>query len=489
MARKSKPRISDEEAARIALAEADEAKRALMTMSLEGIFHHKKILQPTLNFHNRLKKLWGLFSDKFYEPQEGEMKLAIEIVPGAALPPQRAFKEFVRWLGYTLQGRIEKFVVKGLGTIQGYIFTLFAVWNQYAGVVLSKEYRQQILAFFHSREFDDTSKLSTKSREKPIADVVDVAILILGILRDKKVFKTQRSRIDAIYATLICCLSSERIGALVESSSYRKSNEALTWGDHEFWALPNPAAPRRPRIALVLKPQLLKGFRYDDSKFKMFCLLAERADQRETDAMMYSLVSALKDDIFVGIKTADEIFFPEEPCTIAHKLTIKESAKTMLVFRKTVFEEGRYTTSDTLAMPYGMATRNLREVGLRLGFEDMLTWYCFRRCSANNLNASVSQSDRELLMGHTEESGIFSKAYQSRMSTVDLSAVLAGRHEENEVNTDIMKTIRGMSKTRDENAPISLNAAERMELFMDEELVEFRAEKAKLPSLIVAFSL
>ncbi|KAJ7610144.1 hypothetical protein FB45DRAFT_875953 [Roridomyces roridus] len=368
--RKSKLRISDEEAARIALAAVDEEKRRLMTVSLEGIFHHKKILQPTLNCHNRVKKLWGLYSDKFYETQAEESRLATEIVPGAALPPQRAFKEFIRWLGYTLQGRLEKPVVKG--TVQGYIFTLFAVWNQYAGVVVPKEYRQQILAFFHSRDFDDTSKLSTKCREKPIADFLDVTILILGILRDMKVFKTQRARIDAIYATLITCLSSERIGALVESSPHRKSNEALTWGDHEFWALPNPAAPRRPRITLVLKPQLLKGFRYDDSKFKMFCLLAERADQCETDAMMYSLVSALKDDIFVGIKTADEIFFPEEPCTIAHKLTIKESAKTMLVFRKTVFEEGRYTTSDTFAMPYGMATRNLQEVGLRLGFEGEL---------------------------------------------------------------------------------------------------------------------
>lgn len=92
------------------------------------------------------------------------------------------------------------------------------------------------------------------------------------------------------------------------------------------------------------------------------------------------------------------------------------------------------------------------------------------------------------------------------MAAIDLGAILAGRHETNEENLGIMnvrlspflvppvahflQTLRGMSKTRDPNAPISLNSEERIELESDPELVEFRQARAKvisIPFLIFSF--
>ncbi|KAJ7642262.1 hypothetical protein FB45DRAFT_1022955 [Roridomyces roridus] len=188
-------------------------------------------------------------------------------------------KEFVRWLGYVLEGKIEDKVV--MSTVKSYIFGYFAVWNQYAGIIVPKEY-----------QFEATSNLSSKCREKPIADLIDLEAIILGILQDTTTFKTHRSCIDMIYSILLSCLSSERPGALVESGCYRGSNKALLCGDHEFSIVPNSADPSRPFVVVILHPDLLKGYREDDSQFKSFFIQAEPSSHRHIDASMYGLVAA-----------------------------------------------------------------------------------------------------------------------------------------------------------------------------------------------------
>jgi hypothetical protein len=75
----------------------------------------------------------------------------------------------------TLRGRLERFVVKK--TIEGYIYKFFALWRNYAFLPVPTVYRNHVMAYFYSKEFDETSKLSTKSRVKEVANIVDICVM------------------------------------------------------------------------------------------------------------------------------------------------------------------------------------------------------------------------------------------------------------------------------------------------------------------------
>ncbi|KAJ7176267.1 hypothetical protein C8R43DRAFT_1197899 [Mycena crocata] len=461
MPRLSKPRLTDAESYALALAEADDATLTALTISLEDTFHYKQLVKPTLEGHERTKKLSFL-----------ELKWSL---------PARITKEFIRWLGVTLRGSLDRFVVKS--TIEGYIFKFFALWRQYAFIPVPSEHRLHVMSYFYSKEFDDTSKLSTATRVKETANLVDVELLVKGVLEDKKYFRTNRARVDTIYSSLISALSSERPGAIVESTCYRNSNESLTYGNHDVWVIPNPDNPRRPFVCCIVRINLLKGHRDDDGFTKYFFLLAEPDSHRHVDALMYFMVNCFKDQVFEDVETPEEVFFPQHPCTRAHKLRIKKSALRLSVCRKEVYDGDKWVTSETLAMPYFMVANFLRKISLFLGFVVWITFYCFRRCSANNMNAALPEDERRRMMGQNPDSNQFfasTESYQSRLASIDLGAILAGRHEANEDNTNMMDQIRGMSKSRDANAPISLDVAELNELHADPELVEFRVKKVNL---------
>ncbi|KAJ7772747.1 hypothetical protein DFH07DRAFT_768033 [Mycena maculata] len=74
----------------------------------------------------------------------------------------------------------------------------------------------------------------------------------------------------------------------------------------------------------------------------------------------------------------------------------------------------------------------------------------------------------------------FQHLYQSRLSVIDLGAILVERHDENAENTRIMKTLIGMSKTWDPDALVSPDIVEKNELDLDPELVAFCVAKKKV---------
>ncbi|KAJ6476451.1 hypothetical protein C8R47DRAFT_1075665 [Mycena vitilis] len=163
MARISKPRLSDEDAYAKRLAEADDATRTLMLESLAGKKHFRKLTRPTVVRHERCKELWR----KFVRQHRDKDTLPMEIIDGKVteLPESDIIKEFIRFLGLTIQGRLDRFATKK--TIEGYIYIWFALWRQYAHIPVPKDYRIRLMEYFKSAAFDATSKLSTKMREKP----------------------------------------------------------------------------------------------------------------------------------------------------------------------------------------------------------------------------------------------------------------------------------------------------------------------------------
>ncbi|KAJ7685840.1 hypothetical protein B0H17DRAFT_1137322 [Mycena rosella] len=110
--RLSGPRLSEEQLFTQRLAEADATTQEAMTVSLEGTYQFKKLVRPTLEGHERTKKLWALFVKNHREKDT-----LPAIVIGAQLPSWDITKEFVRWLGIALKGRLERYVVKS--TVEG----------------------------------------------------------------------------------------------------------------------------------------------------------------------------------------------------------------------------------------------------------------------------------------------------------------------------------------------------------------------------------
>ncbi|KAJ7850429.1 hypothetical protein B0H13DRAFT_1729339 [Mycena leptocephala] len=475
-------RLSDEEVYQQRLDEADAEARELLTEDFTDKSFVRQLSPPTIARHNRVKALWRLFVKTC--PQHA---LPEEIVDGVVIPEKSRTQEFLRFLGATIQGRFEKYAVKS--TILNYIYTFFALFRQHAHFLIPREYKLSVLDYFYSAEFDKTSKLSTKKRAKPTANLIDVEILVRGVLEDKKYIRTNRARIDLIESSLISSLSSERPGAIVESACYRGTNEALVWQNYEFWIIPNPKNPYRPVVGAVVEIDLLKGKRDDEGMMKYFFILMEPSSHRHVDALMYAFVGAFKDEIFEDVETIEEVFFPTEPCTVAHKLRIKKSALKQPVFRKEVHDGNGWVTSETIAMPYFMAAAYLRALSLFLGFVRKslsfgfslwVTFYAFRRCSANNMNARLPDDERKRMMGQNPNSHVFFESYQARLAPIDLGAILAERLDSSDDNVRLMKAVCGMSKGRDPNAPTSLDLKDMNELLAEPDLVELREQRQKI---------
>ncbi|KAJ7264197.1 hypothetical protein C8J57DRAFT_1512273 [Mycena rebaudengoi] len=391
MVRLFKARISDKAFREQRLAKADEDTRHALTVSLVGTFHYKKLVQSTLNGHKRTKELWE--KEQFFLIEASSLALIPNFMR-LTHPPPDIIKEFVRWMGYTLQGRLDTYVVQS--TVQGYIHKFYACAP----------------AYFNSVDFEKTSPLSTVARVKPVADVVDLDILVRGILQDKKHFRTHRRHSQLIYSALISC-------------------------------------------------------------------------HRALDALMYALHLAFRDQIFQDLHSVEETFFPTVAPTRAHKLRIKASAMKLPVFRCEVYENGKWIVSEPKSLPYHMAATYLRTVSLSLGFIIYFTYYCFRRCSANNMSARLSGEERTRMLGQMPNSNQFFESYQSRLAAIDLGAILAGHLDENQDNQSMMKAVCGMSKDRDPNVPISLTVQKRSELADDELLLaKIASETTKLLTLI-----
>ncbi|KAF8210993.1 hypothetical protein K438DRAFT_2011414 [Mycena galopus ATCC 62051] len=443
-----------------------------MTVPLINTNHYKILVRPTLVAHEYTRRLWREFTTTVMTT------VPSEIGPDSVLPAQDVAKEFVRWLGIALQGRIDVFVKKS--TVRRHIKIFFALWRHYAYTVVPSGYRTHLMAYFDSLEFKTTSTLTTKMRDKQTADFFDLELIIKAILEDVRYFRTNRARVSMTYVVNLCAESSERPGAILESGCYRASNEALKWRDHQFWVVPNPALPKFPLVCLILTATLLKGYRADESFTKPFFLLVQPASHRHVDLLMYAFALAFEDDIFEHIKTIDEVFCPEFPPTKAHRLIIKPSCLDLPVIRKEVYDGKRWINSPNLAMPYHTAAGYLRKISLSLGFPEPATFYVFRRLAAKGMQAALTESERKRMMGHNPGSDQFQAAYEARLAPIDLGSILTERLESSEENVLVMKALTGMSKDRDPNAPISLDAREENELLADEELVGLRVEKAKL---------
>ncbi|KAJ7058504.1 hypothetical protein C8F01DRAFT_292364 [Mycena amicta] len=479
MVLQSRPRLSDADNYKARLEEAAKDPETLVAVTGSlAVAHYRKLSPGALSNHARVMCLWEKFIE-LREARDGEVVLTKDLVENTPAPSDEIIKEFARFMAIVIQGRITKYASKR--TILSYIYTFFAEWRRKTFELLPLICRNKAIDYVLSSEFGKAAAITTQSRVKKHADVLDVTIILNAIFQDRRLMRSNQARVMMMYAILIVALSTERPGAVVECGSYRGTNECIVWGDHEFWVIPNPASPKHPLVALILTIRLLKGLRENESSIKQFFILQEPDSHRLVDTLMYAVVLAIQDGIFENVSTVEEIFNPSEAPDAPHCLSIKPEKRSLPVIRRDKIIDGKWSVKHEFAMPYAIVADRLRQLSLAAGFSHWMTFYCIRRGTANKLDSQVTAAERRMLMGHKSNSEQFYANYMARLGTTDLGAILAERTDAPDVNNSkIMKLLTGMARDRDPNAPLALSAAELAAINAEPDLVDLRSERQQV---------
>ncbi len=275
------------------------------------------------------------------------------------------FIKFTQYLALCTEGRLGTYAVKR--TIHSLMSALFGIWRRKALQIVPPDVRQQVYAYIDSEELQRIAPLETKEREKHFLSARDFDIMASGIFADVDGFRTSRMMIQVLHALLLQSLSSERPGAIVESSSRRGSNQALLWRDYEFHIIPNPDDPHSPLVIIRLRIHLLKGYCKDDAKHKDLLLLPE-TESRVFCPVSSAVAMAIEDNVFPDVKTAEEIFHPKIPPTEHHILIMYPEAATKPVLRSEIFDGLIWIISPTRALNYSTLASHLRRISMIKGF-------------------------------------------------------------------------------------------------------------------------
>ena len=86
-------------------------------------------------------------------------------------------------------------------------------------------------------------------------------LLIFLWTRDTHVYPVERQRVQQALITLLIALTTVRQGAIIESSSYYGTNEALLYRDVTLRLVRDPIEPSQTVLLMEVTIRLWKGYR------------------------------------------------------------------------------------------------------------------------------------------------------------------------------------------------------------------------------------
>ncbi|KAJ7629713.1 hypothetical protein DFH06DRAFT_708967 [Mycena polygramma] len=458
-------RVEQRAATNAALAEVFEN-------GLEDSFHYKTLRRPTLENHAAIRIKWRTFCDWYAENQRARTILPAEIEVGVELVSQGVIKEFVTFLAAGVKGILTDNAARV--TIGNYVNVFFALWRRYANVPIPIPLRTQVRAYVDSVELSNVASLSTAIRAKPIADSLDLIEMVAFVIQDKTIFRTNCAKIQFNLINTIGATSGERPGGIIESSSYRGTNEAVVWRDLTVFISPNPDDPEHPWVSILLRIRNPKGHRGIAKYIKSFFFLLEPVGCRAQCPVTMFLTLALLRQIFRDVHTIEDILSPTAIPTKTHVLVIKDEFLDIPVFLAEVINsEGIFVMSESRALSADTHNSSLKRVSFAMGFILLMSMYCWRRGAANKFKRMLSDSDREAMMTHGPGSHMFKDAYESRVHGHDLGGIFHNRGQDQE-KLKLTSALSGMSVGRDSAAPTQLSLQGRATLFNEPELMEMR---------------
>ncbi|KAH7872143.1 uncharacterized protein C8R40DRAFT_1173877 [Lentinula edodes] len=445
--------------------------------SSRDVHHYKKLTCPTIRDHDLVKEHYRQFTaylqQLFDEGKSEKPPQAPEIVIGTPLPTLEYMKDFLCYLASALQGRDTSTFIR-YKTLRGYMYTFLALWPCYANIHPTTAIRYQLNTYIQSDELKTSMNLSTKIRDLKHVEPQCLQILMETLHSASNIFRSHQTQLQIAFLILFSAASAARPGSIIESSCYHGSNEALTWGDLDFYLIPDDEDPAHPSLVVNIQLNLVKGYCEVDHRYqKVLFTLEIRKEHRMTCIILPLLGLAFQDSVFAHFHSVDSLLCPERPHTTRVKLLLQNEVMNLLVFRK----EEQGGISDTEAMTHGSWLSHLNKLSIAAGFPKPLTPYDLHASQGNKADVELGETARKTLMLHDPKS---QNKYKSKTITADLSAV-SNRRNQDQNKVELFWQTIAVSSGRDTNAHMDLTLKERENLLNEPELVKLQNEKDKPP--------
>ncbi|RDL31538.1 Uncharacterized protein BP5553_09747 [Venustampulla echinocandica] len=377
-------------------------------------------------------------------------------------PDTATFKDFMEYYASSRDGLIDE-----LPTMH----SVLNMWYKFVGylnrITKSKLDRQVCsdVAAFISGSLRQKLNLSTKKRDKYLVTQKDLTRLLEYLwCSDDHEYLHERLRVQLTFCLIIFAACGARAGAIVESSSYKGSNEALTYKDCHIHLVRRLGGGFEFHLEIIQR--FVKGKRGDEND-NLHIIITPK------DRLLYNgfwvLASlAIADNAIKGFKTLDDLEKARVPDgRDSWELEWEEDARDLPILRMATAEG----VHKYRALTYAALWNQIVSLGIRAGYRDSVKIHAIRAGVANKIK---DPEKRKQTLGHGDHV-IYYKSYASKIVEVDgLSEYLGDAP-----STEHIEQLRSMDHRRDKNAPRKLPAAEKVEFDRSPKIreVNMRIEK------------
>ncbi|KAH7867628.1 uncharacterized protein C8R40DRAFT_1178915 [Lentinula edodes] len=197
----------------------------------------------------------------------------------------------------------------------------------------------------------------------------------------------------------------------------------LTWGDVDFYLIPDDEDPAHPSLVVNIQLNLVKGYHDVDHRYQKLLFTLELHKEHCMTCIVLPLLGlAFHDSVFAHFHSIESLLCPEKPPTMREE------------------KGGGGKISKTEAFPYDGLLHYLKSLSIAAGFLEPLTPYDFHASQGNKADVDLEETAKKTLMLHDPNSkvyfaskfipslgldadGKYQNKYKLKTITADLSAV------------------------------------------------------------------
>ncbi|KAM0107297.1 hypothetical protein ACP6JB_007115 [Aspergillus fumigatus] len=423
-----------------------------ITKRKENEICHKKRAPATDERYNRAVENWKIWMMTQGEPED---RYFSKVEPD---PPSQILKLFSESFICLREGDLPS-----QHSVDYNLSCFIAEWERKTSRVIPKSVKSDVYNYIHN-ELTPKYGLETKHREKFHVTATDLDLLLKRLFQDDDHdYIHERARFQDAFALSLFSGSGARAGAIVESSSYRNTNECLYYKHLTFNIQYKDNKIKR---WVTIDPEFVKGHRYSDEAVIPKNWITEQKVLGR-NFVFYVMVAGIADQAFKGIRSVDELLSKVPPKgRESWTLEWEDHAQSLPVLRM-VTPNGPHPSR---ALTFSSIRNDLSSLARREHFRDPLRIHGIRGRVATTIDSKASQAIRSQALDHANPDTYLK--YQSKFKRTDIQA-----HFWNlEPDYECLDIEESMAHHRDPNAPQKLDAAAVAEFENDEEIKGLYAE-------------
>ncbi|RDL41173.1 uncharacterized protein BP5553_01152 [Venustampulla echinocandica] len=408
-----------------------------------------KVAPPTQRGYDLILDSWNDYKARIEKP---------DLVPDVTW-----LKSFFRTMAIERVGMLHDTL--SLHTLREYVTRFATAYKRINNITFTRIQIKQVKDYI-AEDLKAELGLSSKVREKLVIDDEDLTSIIRFLWEeDQYIFRRESERVKLTLLVLILVYTVARPGAVVESSAYRNSTEALLYKDLKF-CISQDKNGGPPLRSLTITFNLMKGDREEDNKY-ISLTLWEDLEFPHLCPVTFFLAVAFEHNAF---DCRPEDLFPSSI----------DSKVIEINFKTTVLDTPLFRGPDGVSVwQYNNCASHISELGYRAGYDCKITAYTFRRGAANRLVASgATVAEIGLILGHKNP-----KTFQLSYSHTHIGVEMQSAFHNRLVQTSRVDALRGLEVHRIAGAPRSIQGtAEYNKLLQHPEYLECRKRCEELKS-------